>query len=116
MMKHWQSDYGEGDKGLSTLYVFPKVSLQSANWKRADVLFLTGNGPLPSYLQRFHRANFTLCRWRNWSSHSLCDILSANNVLAHETTRVQIRTGMILDSFFKSSISQQNSRDYQSHS
>ncbi|GBM49966.1 hypothetical protein AVEN_34933-1 [Araneus ventricosus] len=50
MMKQWQSEWDEGDTGRSTFNIFPKVSLQSANWNRADVLFFIGHGPFPSYL------------------------------------------------------------------
>ncbi|GBL81044.1 hypothetical protein AVEN_83121-1 [Araneus ventricosus] len=59
--KQWQSEWNEGDTGRSTFNIFPKVSLQSANWNRADVLFFTGHCPLPSYLHRFHLANSPLC-------------------------------------------------------
>ncbi|GBN88234.1 hypothetical protein AVEN_20396-1 [Araneus ventricosus] len=46
MMKQWQSEWDEGDTGRSRINIFPKVSLQSANWNRADVLFFTGHGLL----------------------------------------------------------------------
>ncbi|GBL83054.1 hypothetical protein AVEN_165287-1 [Araneus ventricosus] len=60
-MKQWQSEWDEGDTGRSTLNIFPKVSQQSANWNRADVLFFTGHGPFPPNLHRFHLANSPLC-------------------------------------------------------
>ncbi|GBM53556.1 hypothetical protein AVEN_573-1 [Araneus ventricosus] len=61
MMKQWQSEWGKGDKGRSTFNIFPKVSLQLANWTRADILLFTGHGPFPSYLNIFHLANSLLC-------------------------------------------------------
>ncbi|GBM33665.1 hypothetical protein AVEN_203701-1 [Araneus ventricosus] len=61
MMKQWKSEWDEGDTGRSTFNIFSKVSLQSTNWNRADVLFFTGHGPLPSYLHRLHLANSPLC-------------------------------------------------------
>ncbi|GBM39429.1 hypothetical protein AVEN_126314-1 [Araneus ventricosus] len=63
MMKQWQSEWDEGDTGRSTFNIFPKVSLQSANCYGADVLFLIGLGPFPSYLHRFHLANYPLCSY-----------------------------------------------------
>ncbi|GBO30234.1 hypothetical protein AVEN_101540-1 [Araneus ventricosus] len=62
MMKQRQSEWDEGDTVRSTFNIFPKVSLQSANWNRVDVLFFTGHDPFPSYLHRFHLANSPLYR------------------------------------------------------
>ncbi|GBM51353.1 hypothetical protein AVEN_110806-1 [Araneus ventricosus] len=64
MMKEWQSEWDEGDTGRSTFNIFPKVSLRSANWNRADVLFFTGQDAFASYLHRFHLSNSPLwsCR------------------------------------------------------
>ncbi|GBM99792.1 hypothetical protein AVEN_101039-1 [Araneus ventricosus] len=61
MMNQRQSEWDEGDMGRATFNTFPKVSLQSANWNRADVLFFIGHGAVPSYLHRFHLANSPLC-------------------------------------------------------
>ncbi|GBL99057.1 hypothetical protein AVEN_227555-2 [Araneus ventricosus] len=44
MLNQWQSEWDERDTGRSTFNIFPKVSLQSANWNGADVVFFTGNG------------------------------------------------------------------------
>ncbi|GBM33635.1 hypothetical protein AVEN_203680-1 [Araneus ventricosus] len=61
MIQQCQREWDEGDTGRSTFNIFPKVSLQSANWNRAYVLFFTGHCPLPSYLHRLHLANSPLC-------------------------------------------------------
>ncbi|GBM59479.1 hypothetical protein AVEN_131049-1 [Araneus ventricosus] len=61
IMKEWQSEWDEEDKGRSTFNIFPKVSLELETWNRADVLFFTGHGPFPSYLHRFNLANSPLC-------------------------------------------------------
>ncbi|GBO30381.1 hypothetical protein AVEN_175486-1 [Araneus ventricosus] len=61
MMKQWQSEWDEEDTDRSTFNIFPKASLQSANWNRAYVLFFTGHCLFPSYVYRFHLANSPLC-------------------------------------------------------
>ncbi|GBM62499.1 hypothetical protein AVEN_145984-1 [Araneus ventricosus] len=56
MMAIWKMACDDGDTGRLFHNIIPKVSLQPINWTHNEVLFFTGHGPIPSFLQRFNLA------------------------------------------------------------
>ncbi|GBN94055.1 hypothetical protein AVEN_183360-1 [Araneus ventricosus] len=61
MLATWQMAWDDGDTGRLIHNIIPKVSLDSINWTRNEVLFFTGHGPFPSFLQRFNLAETSFC-------------------------------------------------------
>ncbi|GBN04473.1 hypothetical protein AVEN_84042-1 [Araneus ventricosus] len=61
MMATWQMAWNDGDTGRLIHRIIPKVSFQPINWTRNEVLFSTGHGAFPSYLQRFNLAETSFC-------------------------------------------------------
>ncbi|GBN83328.1 hypothetical protein AVEN_217693-1 [Araneus ventricosus] len=46
----WQ-DGDNGETGCNTSDIVPRVSNKSVGWNREELMFVTGHGPFPSYLQ-----------------------------------------------------------------
>ncbi|GBM64682.1 hypothetical protein AVEN_175184-1 [Araneus ventricosus] len=61
MLATWQMAWDDGDTGRLIYNIIPKVSLQPINWTRNEVLFFTGHGPFPSFLQRFNLSETSFC-------------------------------------------------------
>ncbi|GBL75165.1 hypothetical protein AVEN_194414-1 [Araneus ventricosus] len=61
MLATWQMAWDDGDTGRLIHNIIPKVSLDSINWTRNEVLFFTGHEPFPSFLQRFNLAETSFC-------------------------------------------------------
>ncbi|GBO07270.1 hypothetical protein AVEN_17168-1 [Araneus ventricosus] len=53
--------WNDGDTGRLIHYIIPKVSLQPISWTCNEILFFTGHGPFPSFLQRFNLAETSFC-------------------------------------------------------
>ncbi|GBL73524.1 hypothetical protein AVEN_159510-1 [Araneus ventricosus] len=49
----WQDNWDNGETGRSTHDIVPRVSNKPVGWNREEMMFVTGHGPLPSYLRRF---------------------------------------------------------------
>ncbi|GBN82500.1 hypothetical protein AVEN_129485-1 [Araneus ventricosus] len=49
-LSHWDN----GETGRSTQDIVPRVSNKPVRWNRAEIMFVTGHGPFPSYLLRFN--------------------------------------------------------------
>ncbi|GBM90866.1 hypothetical protein AVEN_128317-1 [Araneus ventricosus] len=47
----WQDNWGNGETGRSTHDIVPRVSNKPVGWNREELMFVTGHGPFPSYLQ-----------------------------------------------------------------
>jgi len=61
MMADWQMAWDHGDTGRLIHNIIPIVNLQPIKWTRNEIMFLTGHGPFPSFLQRFHLAEIAYC-------------------------------------------------------
>ncbi|GBM15023.1 hypothetical protein AVEN_113157-1 [Araneus ventricosus] len=61
MLATWQMAWDDGDTGRLIHNIIPKVSLHPINWTRNEVLFFTGHGPFPSFLNRFNLAETSFC-------------------------------------------------------
>ncbi|GBL75329.1 hypothetical protein AVEN_194540-1 [Araneus ventricosus] len=61
MLATWQMAWDDGGTGRLIHNIIPKVSLQPINWTRNEILFFTGHGPFPSFLQRFNLAETSFC-------------------------------------------------------
>ncbi|GBL88113.1 hypothetical protein AVEN_133754-1 [Araneus ventricosus] len=48
----WQIAWDDGDTGMLIHNIIPKVRLQPINWTGKEVLFFTGHGLFPLFLQR----------------------------------------------------------------
>ncbi|GBN52722.1 hypothetical protein AVEN_109112-1 [Araneus ventricosus] len=49
------------ETGRSTHDIVPRVSNKSVGWNRGEMMFVTGHGPFPSYLHRFHLRTHDNC-------------------------------------------------------
>ncbi|GBN06116.1 hypothetical protein AVEN_218447-1 [Araneus ventricosus] len=49
----WQDNWDNGETGRSTHDIVPGVSNKPVGWNREEIMFVTGDGPFPSYLHRF---------------------------------------------------------------
>ncbi|GBM57964.1 hypothetical protein AVEN_72915-1 [Araneus ventricosus] len=47
----WQHSWDNGETGRSTHDIVPRVSNKLVGWNREEIMFVTGHGPFPSYLQ-----------------------------------------------------------------
>ncbi|GBM19472.1 hypothetical protein AVEN_259373-1 [Araneus ventricosus] len=47
----WQDNWDKGETGRSTHDIVPGVSNKPVRWNREELMFVTGHGPFPSYLQ-----------------------------------------------------------------
>ncbi|GBO25606.1 hypothetical protein AVEN_2358-1 [Araneus ventricosus] len=61
MVATWQMAWDDGDTRMLIHSIIPKISLQPINWTRNEVLFFTGHGPFPPYLQSFNLAETSFC-------------------------------------------------------
>ncbi|GBM09865.1 hypothetical protein AVEN_241197-1 [Araneus ventricosus] len=52
--KKWQNFWDNGNTGRSVHKLLKSVNLNPVFWTREKILFVTGHGPLPSFLNRFH--------------------------------------------------------------
>ncbi|GBM34050.1 hypothetical protein AVEN_162227-1 [Araneus ventricosus] len=48
----WQDNWDNGETGRSTHDIVPRVSNKPVGWNREEIMFVTGHGPVPSYLLR----------------------------------------------------------------
>ncbi|GBN68804.1 hypothetical protein AVEN_247109-1 [Araneus ventricosus] len=53
-LKKWQNLWDNGNTGRSVHKVLKTVHLKPVFWTREEILFVTGHGPFPSFLNRFH--------------------------------------------------------------
>ncbi|GBN22674.1 hypothetical protein AVEN_148542-1 [Araneus ventricosus] len=60
MLATWLMAWDDGNTGRLIHNIISKVSLQPINWTRNEVLFFTGHGHLPSFLQKFNLAETSL--------------------------------------------------------
>ncbi|GBN65964.1 hypothetical protein AVEN_167864-1, partial [Araneus ventricosus] len=61
MLASWQMAWDDGDTGRLIHNIISKDCLDSINWTRNEVLFFTGHGSFPSFLQRFNLAETSFC-------------------------------------------------------
>ncbi|GBO26262.1 hypothetical protein AVEN_72067-1 [Araneus ventricosus] len=60
----WQDNWDNGETDRSTHDVVTSVSNKPVGWNREDIMFVTGHGPFPSYLQRFNLRTHDNCSCR----------------------------------------------------
>ncbi|GBO38974.1 hypothetical protein AVEN_7255-1 [Araneus ventricosus] len=60
-LSRWQGNWDNGETGHSTHDIVPKVSNKPVGWNREELMFVTGHGPFPSYLQRFNLRTHNIC-------------------------------------------------------
>ncbi|GBN68023.1 hypothetical protein AVEN_196771-1 [Araneus ventricosus] len=46
----WQKEWDNGETGRSVHNVLPKVKTTPTPWQRPEIMFVTGHGPFPTYL------------------------------------------------------------------
>ncbi|GBL88992.1 hypothetical protein AVEN_255153-1 [Araneus ventricosus] len=59
--KKWQNLWDNGNTGRSVHKVLTTVHLKIVFWTREEILFVTGHGPFPSLLKRFHLSDSDSC-------------------------------------------------------
>ncbi|GBL86436.1 hypothetical protein AVEN_164594-1 [Araneus ventricosus] len=47
----WQDNWDNGETGRSIHDIVPRVSNKPVGWNREEIMFATGHGSFPSYLQ-----------------------------------------------------------------
>ncbi|GBM93556.1 hypothetical protein AVEN_153785-1 [Araneus ventricosus] len=57
----WQDNWDNGETGRSKHDIVPRVSNKPVGWNREELIFITGHGPLPSYLLRFNLRTHDNC-------------------------------------------------------
>ncbi|GBM93851.1 hypothetical protein AVEN_116915-1 [Araneus ventricosus] len=57
----WQGNLDNGGTGRSTHDIVPRVSNKPVGWHREEIMFVTGQGPFPSYLHRFNLRTLYNC-------------------------------------------------------
>ncbi|GBM63293.1 hypothetical protein AVEN_224147-1 [Araneus ventricosus] len=57
----WQDNWDNGEISRRTHDIVPKVSNKAIGWNREELMFVTGHGPFPSYLQRFNLRTHDNC-------------------------------------------------------
>ncbi|GBM25359.1 hypothetical protein AVEN_12300-1 [Araneus ventricosus] len=63
--------FDDGDTGRHIHNIIPKVSLQPINWTLNEVLFFTGHGPFPSFLQRLNLDETSFCSYGESAHQSI---------------------------------------------
>ncbi|GBM43112.1 hypothetical protein AVEN_222168-1 [Araneus ventricosus] len=59
----WQDNWDNGETGLSTHDIVPRVSNKPVGWNREEIMFVSGHGPFPSYLLRFNLRTHGNCSY-----------------------------------------------------
>ncbi|GBL90274.1 hypothetical protein AVEN_130375-1 [Araneus ventricosus] len=57
----WQKEWDNGETGRSVYNVLPKVKTTPTPWQRPEIMFITGQGPFPTYIKRFNIRNRDFC-------------------------------------------------------
>ncbi|GBO09471.1 hypothetical protein AVEN_249703-1 [Araneus ventricosus] len=60
-LKKWQNLWDNGNTGRSVHKVLKTVNLKPVFWTREEIMFVTGHGPFPSFLNRFHLSDSDSC-------------------------------------------------------
>ncbi|GBN43348.1 hypothetical protein AVEN_80814-1 [Araneus ventricosus] len=61
-LRKWaKQEWDKAVGGRTTHKIHPKVFLKPTNWPREVTIFVTGHGPFPSYLRRFHLHHSKFC-------------------------------------------------------
>ncbi|GBO31724.1 hypothetical protein AVEN_251284-2-1, partial [Araneus ventricosus] len=82
-LKKWQNLWDNGNSGCSVHKVLKTVHLKPVFWTREVILFVTGQGPFPSFLNRFQSSDSDSCALRcSRRFHPSCDILPIDSLLA----------------------------------
>ncbi|GBM54734.1 hypothetical protein AVEN_76242-1 [Araneus ventricosus] len=61
MLTDWQRLWTSSTTGKKIRELIPKISQHSAAWNRELIIFMTGHGPFPQNLKRFHLSNTEDC-------------------------------------------------------
>ncbi|GBM44936.1 hypothetical protein AVEN_126359-1 [Araneus ventricosus] len=83
LLKKWQNLWDNGNTGRSVHKVLKTVHLKPVFWILEEIVFVTGHGPFPSFLNRFHLSDIDYCLRRSRRPHPLCDILPIDSLLAY---------------------------------
>ncbi|GBL89422.1 hypothetical protein AVEN_225929-1 [Araneus ventricosus] len=59
--KKWQKLWNNGNIGRSVHKILKTVHLKPAFWTLEEILFVTGHGPFPSFLNSFHLSDNDSC-------------------------------------------------------
>ncbi|GBN96694.1 hypothetical protein AVEN_107898-1 [Araneus ventricosus] len=62
--KKWQNLWDNGNTGRYVHKVLKTVNLKPVFWTHEEILFVTGHGPFPSFLNRFHLSDSDSCPCR----------------------------------------------------
>ncbi|GBN39863.1 hypothetical protein AVEN_25744-1 [Araneus ventricosus] len=52
----WEDNWDNGETGRSTHYTVPRVSNKPVGWNREELMFVTGQGPIPSIFEHMATA------------------------------------------------------------
>ncbi|GBN98172.1 hypothetical protein AVEN_163378-1 [Araneus ventricosus] len=80
----WQDNWDNGETGRGTHDIVPRVSNKPVGWNREEIMFVTGHGPFPSYLQSSNTWQLLVRRKRR--SNALCHKMSVYLLLAFPNT------------------------------
>ncbi|GBM74163.1 hypothetical protein AVEN_206700-1 [Araneus ventricosus] len=75
----WQDNWNNGETGRSTHDIVPIVSNKPVGWNREELMFVTGHGSFPSYLQSSNTCQLLVLRKRR--SNALCHKMSVYPLL-----------------------------------
>ncbi|GBM08150.1 hypothetical protein AVEN_214480-1 [Araneus ventricosus] len=64
----WQTEWDNGEIGRSVYNILPKVKITPSPWERTEIIFVTGHGPLKTYLKRFNIRNRDSCGYGDMGS------------------------------------------------
>ncbi|GBN47586.1 hypothetical protein AVEN_216233-1 [Araneus ventricosus] len=80
----WQNNWDSEETGRSTHDIVSRVSYKPVGWKREELIFVTGHGPFPPYLQSSHTWQLLVRRKRR--SNALCHKMSVYPLPAFPNT------------------------------
>ncbi|GBL84800.1 hypothetical protein AVEN_93834-1 [Araneus ventricosus] len=64
----WKDNWDNGETGRSTRDIVPRFTNKPVGWNREELMFITGHGPFPSYLQS-SKHNNSSCGEKNDPMH-----------------------------------------------
>ncbi|GBN08816.1 hypothetical protein AVEN_261081-1 [Araneus ventricosus] len=59
----WQDNWNNVETGRSTHDIVPRVPKRPVEWNREELMFVTGQGPFPSFLHRFNLRTHDNCSY-----------------------------------------------------
>ncbi|GBM98079.1 hypothetical protein AVEN_176946-1 [Araneus ventricosus] len=81
-LRKWQNLWDNGNTGRSVHKELKTVHIKPVFWTSEEILFVTGHGPFPSFLTRFHLSDSDSCACGEVGDpmHSLCEILPIDSL------------------------------------